>query len=215
MSDQLLRVYLDPAEIGPDGYPYAWRYGVGATGTTGSDGTPPRGTLGVPAIKDYIRELAGHRCVRCGHPYPPGITETCPKGEWTPCDERCDHLGPWRIGDYYASRTEQRHVHDGICIQMERGRAEPVEAHWRILTTHHLNGVKHDCRWWNLVALCQRCHLQIQGRVDLNRVYIMEHSEWFRPYAAGWYAWSYLGEELSREETMARLDELLALERMA
>ena len=32
------------------------------------------------------------------------------------------------------------------------------------LTVHHLNGVKSDCRYENLVALCQRCHLHIQGR---------------------------------------------------
>jgi hypothetical protein len=38
---------------------------------------------------------------------------------------------------------------------------------------------------------------------------------WFKPYAAGWYAWSYLGEDLTREETMARMDELLALEMAA
>ena len=93
---------------------------------------------------------------------------------------------------------------------------EPVqEAQWRILTVHHLNGVKHDCRWWNLAALCQRCHLLIQGRVDMNRVYVLEHSEWFKPYAAGWYAWSYLGEDLTREETMERLPDLLAQERLA
>jgi hypothetical protein len=46
----------------------------------------------------------------------------------------------------------------------------------------------------------------------MGRVYPWPHSEWFKPYAAGWYAWSYLGEELTREETLARLDELLALE---
>ena len=46
----------------------------------------------------------------------------------------------------------------------------------------------------------------------MERAYDREHSDWFKPYAAGWYAWRYLGEELDRDETMARLDELLALE---
>jgi hypothetical protein len=91
----------------------------------------------------------------------------------------------------------------------------PVEARWRILTVHHLNGDKYDCRWWNLAALCQRCHLTIQGKVQMARVWPWEHSEWFKPYVAGYYAWAYLGEELSREEVEARLDELLALERAA
>lgn len=84
---------------------------------------------------------------------------------------------------------------------------------WRILTVHHLDGNKANCRWWNLVALCQRCHLQIQGRVRMERVWPWEHSEWFRPYVAGFYAWMYLGEDLTRDQVDARLDELLALER--
>lgn len=87
---------------------------------------------------------------------------------------------------------------------------------WRILTVHHLNGDKSDCRWWNLLALCQRCHLSIQGRVNLERPWVMvEHTPWFRPYVAGWYALRYLGRDLDRAEVMERLDELLELERVA
>ena len=33
----------------------------------------------------------------------------------------------------------------------------------RCLTVHHLNGDKADCRYENLVALCQVCHLHIQA----------------------------------------------------
>ena len=84
------------------------------------------------------------------------------------------------------------------------------------LTVHHLTMRKDDCRWWNLAALCQRCHLSIQHRVNMDRPWVMtEHSAWFRPYVAGYYAWKYRGEELSRAEVMARLDELLQLERQA
>jgi hypothetical protein len=90
-----------------------------------------------------------------------------------------------------------------------------VEAAWRILTVHHLDGDKANCRWWNLVALCQRCHLQIQGRVVMARMWPWEHTEWFKPYVAAFYAWSYLGEDLTRPEAEARLEELLALERVA
>lgn len=32
-----------------------------------------------------------------------------------------------------------------------------------MLTVHHLNMDKADCRYENLVALCQRCHLRIQA----------------------------------------------------
>jgi len=65
------------------------------------------------------------------------------------------------------------------------------------------------------MALDQRCHLSIQGRVNPNTPYMLEHSDWCRPYAAGFYAWKYLRQELSRADTMTRLDELLALERLA
>lgn len=84
------------------------------------------------------------------------------------------------------------------------------------LTCHHLSMDKADCRWFNVVALCQRCHLEIQHKVILDRPWVMlPHSEWFTPYVAGFYAWKYLGLDLSRDEVMARLDELLALERAA
>ena len=154
-------------------------------------------------VKHLVREQAGHRCVRCGHPYRTGEHG---KGEWTPCDKRCRHGGPvrWSNG---SSWEEYDGPDETIAVY--------VEAKWRILTVHHLLlGVdaKRDLRWWNLAALCQRCHLTIQGRVVMERIWPWPHSDWFKPYAAGWYAWIYLGEELTRDETMARLDELLALE---
>jgi hypothetical protein len=58
-----------------------------------------------------------------------------------------------------------------------------------VLTVHHLDGDKSNCRWWNLAALCQRCHLKIQGRVIMERVWMFDHSEWFKPYVAGYYAY--------------------------
>ncbi|WP_206689867.1 hypothetical protein, partial [Streptococcus pseudopneumoniae] len=73
-----------------------------------------------------------------------------------------------------------------------------------------------NCAWWNIPALCCVCHLQIQHKVDLSRPWVMsDHSEWFKPYVAGWYAFRYLGEELTRTEVEQRIDELLALERDA
>jgi 5-methylcytosine-specific restriction endonuclease McrA len=58
----------------------------------------------------------------------------------------------------------------------------------RGLTVHHLDLKKANCKWWNLVALCQRCHLQIQHKVIMERPWMFEHSEWFKPYVAGYYA---------------------------
>lgn len=84
------------------------------------------------------------------------------------------------------------------------------------LTVHHLDLNPSNNRWWNLLPLCQRCHLRIQGRVDLARPWVMlPHSGWFRPYVAGYYAWRYLGAELSRDDVMADIDRYLSLEREA
>ena len=82
----------------------------------------------------------------------------------------------------------------------------------RILTTHHFDGNKANDEWWNLLALCAICHLQIQGKVDPNIPWFLPHSAWIRPFVAGFYAKKYLGLSLSRPEVDARLDELLALE---
>jgi hypothetical protein len=201
----ILRVYTRPEERGKDGYPFAWHKCPVCLG----DGCTQCGEAG--SAKDLIRTLAGHRCVRCQHPYTKGAHG---KGEWSPCDEACTHRGPYRY-EWLDSAWHEVTADDpvspaGLVKQLAGLRA--VEAQWRILTVHHLTMDKGDLRWWNLASLCQRCHLQIQGKVQMARVYPWAHSEWFKPYAAGWYAWAYLGEELTREETLARLAELLALE---
>lgn len=193
-------------ELGKDGYPVVWH-------TT---------------IKHAVREQAGHRCVRCGHPYRVGesgetivdpsrahITYqrfTDPPDVWrqrkinvSPCDSRCVHGGPFLVGDRIYDHRED----------LPAAGAGELRAVQRILTVHHLNMRKHDCRWWNLVSLCQRCHLRVQTTVVMERVYPWSHSGWFRPYVAGYYAHVYLGEDLTREQVEARLDELLALERVA
>ena len=187
MTD-LLRIY-GPDECGDDGYPLVWHKGE-------------------PAVKDLVREQAGHRCVRCGHPFVVGVTP----GEWSPCDEQCTHAAPIRWHDPTLERvvwlSEDHTPRAGVGV----GRGWVVEAKWRVLTVHHLTGIKADLRWWNLAALDQRCHLEIQGRVRMEQVWPYEHSAWFKPFAAGYYAATYLGEDLDREQTEGRLDELLALE---
>lgn len=175
-----MRLYL-PDEAGRDGYPLEWHR----------------------LIKHLVREQAGHRCVRCSHPYPPNIVVSYPRGEWTLCDERCTPEGPWMLnGKLY---TTDQPISKWRILTIH----QPL-AHWRILTVHHLDGNKLNCRWWNLVALCQRCHLEIQGKVHLHRPWPWPHSEWFRPYVAGYYAWKHCKHELTRDEVEARMDELLA-----
>ena len=55
------------------------------------------------------------------------------------------------------------------------------------LTVHHLDMNPANCYWWNLAALCQRCHLRVQAKVVVSRIWMFEHSDWFKPYVAGRY----------------------------
>lgn len=78
------------------------------------------------------------------------------------------------------------------------------------LTVHHLDNDKSNCQWWNLAALCQKCHLRIQGKVIMQRQWYLPHSEWFRPYVAGYYA---AVHELpaDKDSVLAQVDQLIAL----
>lgn len=78
------------------------------------------------------------------------------------------------------------------------------------LTTHHLDLDKSNCRWWNLAALCQRCHLHIQSKVVMERTWYLPHSEWFRPFVAGYYAFRF-GLPDDKESVNGRIDWLIAL----
>ena len=82
----------------------------------------------------------------------------------------------------------------------------------RILTTHHFDGDKANDEWWNLLPLCQVCHLHIQGKVDPRNPFFLEHTEWIKPYVAGFYAYKYEGQMITRDEAVSRMDELLKYE---
>ena len=58
-----------------------------------------------------------------------------------------------------------------------------------VLTVHHLDGNKANCEDWNLAALCQRCHLKIQGRIKMHQLFmpdILPVSDWFKPHLDGY-----------------------------
>lgn len=78
------------------------------------------------------------------------------------------------------------------------------------LTVHHLDMCPANNAWYNLAPLCQKCHLQIQAKVVMERAWYLPHSEWFRPYAAGYYAHLH-GLPTDRATVLARLDELLEM----
>lgn len=109
--------------------------------------------------------------------------------------------------DGKATRKAAREVAGNRCV-----RCLSPSVPGRILTTHHFDGNKSNDAWWNLMALCQVCHLQVQGKVDPEVPFFLEHSAWAKPYMAGFYAWKYERAMLSREEVAARMGELLAYE---
>jgi hypothetical protein len=157
------------------------------------------------ALRRATRETVGNRCIRCGHPF---VSGQHGKGEWSPCDAQCTHGGPFAIflpkcGDFLP-----------INSPLTAGENK-VYAQWRILTVHHFDGNKANDAWWNHLALCQRCHLSIQSKVDPNTPYFFEHSDWLKPYVAGFYAKKYEGLDLTRDEVMSRLEELLKHEHRA
>jgi hypothetical protein len=96
---------------------------------------------------------------------------------------------------------------DGFTRRMPCGRLCTHEKtnKMRVLTVHHMDGDKANDAWWNLLALCQVCHLIVQAKVLPERQYLFEHAAWFKPYVAGFYAHQ-RGLELSRWSVMQSLD---------
>lgn len=47
-----------------------------------------------------------------------------------------------------------------------------------MLTVAHMIPDKSNVEDWNLAALCQRCHLHCQHKIDFLQGYMFEHTEW-------------------------------------
>lgn len=78
------------------------------------------------------------------------------------------------------------------------------------LTVHHWDGNRSNNAWWNLLPLCQRCHLQIQHKVHPDQLWLLPHSEWFKSYVAGWYAHNF-GLQVDRQFCERFKDSLILL----
>lgn len=109
-----------------------------------------------------------------------------------------------RCGHPEGDKFETRVRCDDECVH-------PNDGKMRVLTVHHLNGDKSDNRWWNTLALCQSCHLTIQGRVIPERPWLFSHTKWFVPYVCGFYASYYGGTAITREQADADPDRWLAM----
>ena len=95
----------------------------------------------------------------------------------------------------------------GICIRCDMYHDPPSGY---CLTVHHFDGDKSNCEWWNLMALCQRCHLTIQAKVNPDQDYMFELSTWIKPYVAGRRAFL-AGEDDSFSFVIVNLEECLLL----
>lgn len=152
-------------------------------------------------IASRVKAEAANRCVRCGHPDGDKLVrnfdiEIHGEGGNFPDDVLRAIGEPTRIKKLKPCDKQCRHPEDGKLRQ---------------LTVHHLDGDKSNCRWWNLLALCQKCHLEIQARVVPERPFLWEHSEWFKPYAAGFYAHWYGKHDVSRGVVELDLDLFLEM----
>ena len=78
--------------------------------------------------------------------------------------------------DGKEKRREARERAGNKCI-----RCDSPSVPGKILTVHHFDGDKANDEWWNLLALCQVCHLQVQAKVDPAVIYFLEHREWMKP----------------------------------
>ena len=122
-----------------------------------------------PAIAKRIKDAAGNRCERCHHPAE----------------------GPWKMG---RAALEALIAHAPYELDMipfpghapcDEQCTHPRDGKQRMLTVHHLDLNKRNIEGWNLAALCQGCHLHIQGVVDMTQDYMGEHTDWMKPHVDG------------------------------
>jgi hypothetical protein len=94
------------------------------------------------------------------------------------------------MNNYPDNWTEiAKEIKDAAGWKCERCDHPHDQASGHVLTVHHLVPDKSLCEPWNLAALCQRCHLRIQGRVDMNQMYMFPHSKWLLPHLEGFMKW--------------------------
>lgn len=84
--------------------------------------------------------------------------------------------------DWATIAGEVKAAAGGQCV---RCKAKHDPAIGYCLTVHHFDGDKANVAKWNLMALCQRCHLSVQARVDPAQGLIIHPSRWSMPYIAG------------------------------
>lgn len=146
-------------------------------------------------LSAQVKELAGWRCIRCHHPFAPDT------GSPLFCDSACD---PSRgIHRRIHAESHRQVLSDRFALPPIVTRIDARNAIWLESLNygvHHFDGDKSNNRWWNLLAMCNSCHLKTQSSVIPERPWLFDHSEWARPYVGGFYAWWFARREPTREE---------------
>lgn len=135
-----------------------------------------------------LKVAVDYRCVRCFHRFEP--TQVRVNGFKVHLAQLCDD-----VCDPERCRALRIHDRGGV----------------HCLTVHHLDGDKANGAWWNLLVLCNSCHLQVQAKVIVERPWLFDHSEWFQVYVAGFYAKYYGGVDITREQAFNQLEYWLGL----
>ena len=55
----------------------------------------------------------------------------------------------------------------------------------RLLTVHHLDRNTKNNSYWNLAALCQRCHLSLQGKFRPGQLPLLDPPRWLARHISG------------------------------
>ena len=102
--------------------------------------------------------------------------------------QRTDGMTGDYPADWVAIASRVKDAAGWQCVRYRHPHAPGKDGDWHCLTVHHLDMDKSNCVDWNMAALCQRCHLSVQARVDFTQGYMFEHTEWMKPYVDGFLA---------------------------
>lgn len=138
----------------------------------------------IDAVRDYKQELFNAIAATAG---------TATESEMADIENIVlQHHGKTTENDYPPNWDQIAHAikerNDWTC---ERCKHDHDPAAGYCLTVHHLDGNKANCADWNLAALCQRCHLSVQGRVVMDQLFFLDVlpvSGWFKPHYEGYLA---------------------------
>lgn len=155
-------------------------------------------------LHNAVKAAVGNRCVRCHHPDGDRMFTTTDVNNVVEAEA------------IYGSRAHVRDIPEGWRVLVlsrcdDQCQHVQVPAKMRVLTVHHMTGDKSNNAWWNLLPLCQVCHLQVQSKVLPEVPYLWKHSAWFVPYVCGFYAHYYGRIDITREQADADPDRWLAM----